>query len=64
MREIVHPPEPLLNEIKHVTALHLGVLFGNGLLQLGQEALPSDATHTRLPMGLAPFAGSANELLG
>ncbi len=36
VREIVLQPEPLLHQLKHVTALHLGVLLGDGLLDLSE----------------------------
>ncbi len=46
-----------------VATLHLGVLFGDGLLDLGQDTLSAEAPDA-LPMGLAPFSGSADQLLG
>ncbi len=61
---IVLKPEPLLHQLEHVTALHLRVVFGNGLLQLGEEALAAEATHTRLTMVLAAGSGSADQFLG
>ncbi len=64
MKPLVHCPEPLAHELEHVTAFHLGVLLGDGLLQLGEEALTAEATHTRLTVVLAPFSGSANQFLG
>ena len=39
MREILLKPEPFPRELEHVTALHLGVLLGDGLLQLSEDAL-------------------------
>ncbi len=64
MKGLVHRPEPLTHEIEHVTALHLGMLLRDGLLQLGEEALAAEATHTRLTMVLAAFSGSADQFLG
>ena len=58
VKRIVHRPQPLLHQLKHVPALQLRVVLGDGLLDLGQEALAADATDA-LPMGLAPFSGSA-----
>ncbi len=39
-------------QLKHVAPLHLGVVLGDGLLQL-EEALTAEAAHTRLAMVLA-----------
>ena len=47
-------------KLEHITALHLGVLLRDGLLQLGEEALPAEATYTRLTMALAAGSGSAD----
>ncbi len=63
MREIGLKPEPLLHQLKHVTALQLGVFLGDGLLQLGEETLAAEAAHTRLTVVLAAFAGSAEQFL-
>ncbi len=59
MREIVLQPEPLLHQLEHVTPLQLGVFLRDGLLQLGEEALSAEATHTGLTVVLAAFSGSA-----
>ncbi len=64
MLTIVLKPEPLLHQLEHVAPLHLRVVLRDGLLQLGEEALPAEATHTGLAMGLAALPGSANEFLG
>ncbi len=64
MREIVFPPEPLLNKIKHITALHLGMVLRYGLLQLSEVTLAAVAAHTGLAVVLTALPGSANELLG
>ncbi len=64
MLTIVLKPEPLLHQLEHVTALHLGVLLRDGLLQLGEVTLPAVAAYTRLTVVLAALPGSANELLG
>ena len=45
MREIVLRPEPFLHELEHVTALHLRVLLGNGLLGLGKAASQHSIHH-------------------
>ncbi len=50
--------------VEHVATLHLRELFGNGLLQLGEEALAAEATHTRLSMVLAAGSGSADQFIG
>ncbi len=47
---IVLKPEPLLHQLKHVATLQLSVPLGDGLLALGQEALATEAAHTRLTM--------------
>ncbi len=64
VREILIKPEPFLHQLEHVTALHLGMLLRNGLLQLGEVTLAAVASHTGLPMLLAALPGSENELLG
>ncbi len=64
MSRLVLIHQPFLHQLEHVTALHLGVLFGNGLLQLSEEALAAEAGHTGLAMVLAACSGSADELLG
>ena len=50
MREILIKPEPFLHQLEHVTALHLRVVLSDCLLQLEEEALAAEATHTRLTM--------------
>ncbi len=40
------------------------MLVGDGLLDLGQEALAADATHTRLTMVLAAGSGSVDQFIG
>ena len=42
-----------------VTPLQLGVLLGDGLFQLEEEALAAGATHTGLTIVLAAFPGAA-----
>ncbi len=64
MLTIVLKPEALLHQLEHVATLQLGVLFGSGLLQLGEEALAAEAAHTGLAMVLTELPGSENELLG
>ncbi len=64
MNPLIHRPQPLLNQLKHVTALQLRVLLGDGLLQLEEEALAAEAAHTRLTMVLAAGSGSADQFIG
>ncbi len=54
MNGIVLRPEPLTH----------GVVLRDGLLQLEEEAVAAEATHTRLRMVLAAFSGSADQFLG
>ncbi len=67
MREIVLRPEPLLHQLEHVTALHLGMVLRDGLLHLSEVTLAADprqalscgAVGTR--RGATPSAADANE---
>ncbi len=59
VREIVLQPEPLLHQLEHVSTLHLRMLLRDGLLDLGQQALPADPAHT----GLASLRGPVDQVL-
>ncbi len=67
VREIVLRPEPLLHQLEHVTALHLGMVLRDGLLHLSEVTLAADprqalscgAVGTR--RGATPSAADANE---
>ncbi len=54
---ILLKPDPLLHQLEHVATLQLGVFLRDGLLQLGEEALAAEATHTGLTTVLAAFSG-------
>ncbi len=60
MNHVLYCAQPLLHQLKHVAPLQLRVFLRDGLLQLGQEALTADATHTRLTMVRAAFPGPAD----
>ncbi len=56
--------QALLHQLKDLPTIQLRVLLSDGLLQLEEEALAAEATHTRLTMVRAARSGSADQFLG